>query len=132
MNFKQHVTNSVAKGNAAIRTLYPLLVKNNAVSIENKITIYKQIIRPLVWSHLFNCAMEPLEVVQNKCLRMALKVLRFTRVADLQEAADIPPIKKCIKDLATNFFLRNHDIKYIQNIINCKLPNIKHKLMHEH
>ena len=41
LNFKQHVANSVAKGNAAIRTLYPLLVKNNAVSIQNKITIYK-------------------------------------------------------------------------------------------
>ena len=99
LNLKHHIKTTVTKGNAAIRILYPLLARNSANSDENKLIIYKQIIRPLityeapVWGHSSNYTMEPLKIFQNMCMKLITGPSRFTRIRELQAATGLPPIK---------------------------------------
>jgi hypothetical protein len=85
LNLKRHIKMATTKGNAAIRILYPLLNRNSGMSQENKTSLYKQVIRPIITygapilSHISNYALQPLEVLQNKCMRLATGAPRYTR-----------------------------------------------------
>ncbi len=133
LNFKHHIKTTVTKGNAAIRILYPLLARNSANSDENKLIVYKQIIRPLitygapVWGHSSNYTMEPLEIFQNKCMRLITGASRFTRIRELQAATGLPPIKNYIRDHTKKFFASNWKNEFIRRIREEKPEVIRHK-----
>jgi hypothetical protein len=137
LNFKHQIRQSISKGNAAIRALYPLLAKNSGMSQGNKVLIYKQAIRPIItygapiWSHISNYALEPLEMFQNKCLRLAANASRFTRIKDLREWTNTPSIREYTTNTAVKFFNRPHNHPLIANIIRNK-EHHRHKLLHSH
>jgi hypothetical protein len=96
--FKNHVKKSIDEANAIIKKLYQLIVKNN------KILLYKTMIRPVityaapVWCHLSKSATEPLEVLQNKCLRLANNAPRYTSKEYLRNISGVPKIREHIRD----------------------------------
>lgn len=47
LTFKKHIDDRLTNAKAAIRTLYPLLKRNNIVSRDNKLLLYRQVIRPI-------------------------------------------------------------------------------------
>jgi hypothetical protein len=83
LNFKLNIKNKLIKANNAIRMIYPLIKRNNKLSTENKIILYKALLRSIityaapVWSHLSDFALEPLEIFQNKCMRLIHNVPRY-------------------------------------------------------
>jgi hypothetical protein len=137
LNFKKHIHSSINKGNAALRTLYPLLAKNSGLGQENKVLIYKQIIRPIItygapiWSHISNYALNPIEIFQNKCLRLAANASRFTRIRDLYHFTGVGSIREFTTNLAEAFFNRHYNNPLITDILK-KNARHKHKLLHTH
>jgi hypothetical protein len=142
LNFKHHIQQAINKGNVIIRKIYPLIVKGNKMTTENKILLYKTLIRPTityaapVWSHLSNYALEPLEVFQNKCLRLANNASRYTNTEHLRTISKIKPIKEFIADMSKKFYKRG-DNQYINKILeihnnNIPFGRIKHRLVHQH
>jgi hypothetical protein len=106
LNFKYHIQQAINRGNTIVKKIYPLIVKGNKMTSENKILLYKTLIRPTityaapVWSHLSNYALEPLEVFQNKCLRLANNASRYTNTQYLRTISKIKPIKEFIAEMS--------------------------------
>jgi hypothetical protein len=98
LNFKLNIKNKLIKANNAIRTIYPLIKRNSKLSTENKIILYKALLRPIityaapVWSHLSDFALEPLEIFQNKCMRLIHNVPRYTNTQYLRDLSELPKI----------------------------------------
>lgn len=126
LNFKYHIQQAINRGNTIVNKIYPLIVKGNKMTSENKILLYKTLIRPTityaapVWSHLSNYALEPLEVFQNKCLRLANNASRYTNTQYLRTISKIKPIKEFIAEMS----------KF--KTINIPFGRIKHRLVHQH
>jgi hypothetical protein len=135
LNFKSHIRSSVNKGNAALRTLYPLLARNSGMGQENKLLIYKQIIRPIITyeapicSHISNYAINPLEIFLKKCLCLAANASRFTR--DLYQFTGIGSIRDYTTNLAEGFFNRYYNNPLLTEILQNKTRH-KDKLLHTH
>jgi hypothetical protein len=134
LNLKRHIKTATTKGNAAIRILYPLLNRNSGMSQENKTLLYKQVIRPIITygapilSHISNYAMQPLEVLQNKCMRLATGAPRYTRITDLRERTGLPSIREHTTATAERFFRRNRNHPLIASTM--QLSKQTHKLLH--
>jgi hypothetical protein len=130
------------KANNAIRKIYPLIKRNSKLNVKNKIIIYKALLRPIVtyaapvWSHLSDYALQPLEVFQNKCLRLIHNAPRYTNTQYLRDISELPTIKNFILAQAEKFFHKN-SIQLIKtpndNELNkLNINRTKHKLIHQH
>jgi hypothetical protein len=90
--------------------LNSLVCRRSKLSIKNKITIYRQIVRPamtygfVVWGNVSNTQLHKLQVVQNKFLRAAFNAPWFVRNSQLHREADLPLIKDFLLDVAEKFF----------------------------
>jgi hypothetical protein len=90
--------------------LNSLVCRRSKLSIKNKITIYRQIVRPamtysfVVWGNVSNTQLHKLQVVQNKFLRAAFNAPWFGRNSQLHREADLPLIKDFLLDVAEKFF----------------------------
>ena len=105
LNWSQHIAITAKKGNQALGMLYSLLQRDSRLSADNKLLMYKQIIRPimtygsLVWGTAAKCHLNRLQVVQNKCLRMAVNAPYTTNMTNLQAELGIKTIQQYIKDM---------------------------------
>lgn len=76
------------------------------MSINNKLIIYKHVIRPTItyaapiWAYSAHSNKTALIVQQNKCLRMISNV----KNSQIQKDLKIPPLEDYIKDLSIKFF----------------------------
>lgn len=79
LDFKEHLKHARKKGYIAFHSLYNLLNRCSTLNISNKLLLYKMIIKPNmlyaapVWINAWKTHIEPLEIVQNKVLRMISK-----------------------------------------------------------
>lgn len=140
LNFRKHIEISVQKANKTISTLFCIFRRKSTASTHSKLMIYKAYIRPILTyagTMLQNCPkthFNRLQVMQNKCLRMALNAPFRTRTADLHNAANIPYIREFIDKNANNFYekAQNHDnelIKHLGDYSKNTLPfRVKHRL----
>ncbi|KAL6416951.1 hypothetical protein ACFW04_014777 [Cataglyphis niger] len=118
LTYKIHIKTTLNKIYAVMKQLYPLMIKDSAISRCNKILIYKMILS-----------------YQNKCLRLILNAGRYSRIIELHEQTQIPYIKKYVYNIAERFYntqlehnkltkditqLRVNNI--YQNILNMKYP----------
>jgi hypothetical protein len=110
LTFKAHIAESLLKARKAMSSLYCLLKRTSTLSESNKITLYRSYIRPImtyavpVFSNCANCHMQKLQVLQNKCLRMALNAPYRTRISTLHRKTKIPTIKSFASKLTENFY----------------------------
>lgn len=110
LTFRNHIKQTLRKAYAVNRKLYPLMVKNSALSIHNKLLIYKMIIRPImlyaapIWCSVAPTTIKSLQIFQNKCLRLALSEDRYARVSSMHDRANIPPIADYVKKLSKKFY----------------------------
>lgn len=76
LTFSEHIKAKIATINGLIRTLYPILSKSSGINRDNKILIYKMLIRPVmmygceVWSYTSKSNIKSLQICQNKTLRL--------------------------------------------------------------
>lgn len=112
LNFAEHVQSTAVKGLNCIRSLYPLLARRSKLSTINKLRIYKAIIRPIityaspVWLGAASTHIKKLQVLQNKCLKMAFNLHWRHPTAELHEKSDFPLIGAFINEFYNKFIVR--------------------------
>ncbi|GFV45892.1 RNA-directed DNA polymerase from mobile element jockey [Trichonephila clavipes] len=86
--FKQHITYIRNKFKQSVCKIYPLIARNCALSRENKLLIYKLILRPIltcaapIWAHAARSHINQIEASQRIILRQILNALWFMRNID--------------------------------------------------
>lgn len=140
LNFKHHINSTISKANTVIRSLLCIIKKNSSASINTKLLIYKVYIRPIL-TYAGACFInspkihfKKLQVMENKCLRMALRLPYGTKNETLHKKAKIPTIKEFIEKNSEIFYkkVENHDnplLKPLGSYIQSPLPfRLMHKL----
>lgn len=111
-----HIDSCTNRAKAATAALYPLINRRSKLSVDNKLRIYKSIIRPsmtyaaTVWGYAADTHMKKLQTIQNKALRMAFDAPWFVRNTNLHADAGVVTIKEFLRNSAVRFYgsLQNH------------------------
>lgn len=140
LTFRPHIDLSTKKAQKTMSVLFCLLKKNSALQKRHKVHVYKTYVRPILTYagivHM-NCAkahLKRLQILQNKCLRMALNASYFTKTTDLHKEAGIPTIDEFISKNSEKFYTKARDnknelIKSLGTYADHPLPfRVKHKL----
>lgn len=118
LNFKKHILNRKNLANAAINKLYPALKINSGLSTINKLRLYKSYIRPIItyaspaWISSPKTTKNHLQIIQNKCLRMALNEtseppdFKLISNAKAHEKTNMPLLFDHIHNLINSSFSR--------------------------
>lgn len=86
------------KANRASGALYALIGRRSILSRENKLLIYKSTIRPIltyasiVWRSAAHSNRKHIQIIQNKCLKIILKLPRRFPTDELHTRAKVPTI----------------------------------------
>ena len=117
-----------------MHNLFPLLRSDN-ISVKNKLLIYKVIIRPImfyacpIWGGVAaKTYIDMHQIVQNKCLSLALHARRRTRIVDLHKRTNIEHIDVKISNVSKLFYekLKTDDSVHLPD-----LPNVPFRIKHK-
>lgn len=109
-NFAAHIQSCRTKALNSFKALYPLLSKRSNLSTNNKLILYKAIIRPKityaspVWINASMTNINKLQVTQNKILKCIHGVPRNFPTRTLHEISGIDLLNDAFREL-TNVFL---------------------------
>lgn len=124
LTFTNHINYSSDKALSLLLKYYPLLNKKSVLSNENKLNIYKIIVRPAmlyasqVWSMTCQTNFSKLQVQQNKFLRLAGKYRKFTPISTLHKELNIETVYDYVKNATTRYFdgIADHDSILMRNL----------------
>ena len=130
--FKRHINSVTHKASGTLLRLFPLLARDSTLTLTNKLTLYKLIIRSIfsyaapVWSNTSFYNYRRLKVWQSKCLRVIGNYPRRTPIPFLHATLNIPPIREFIYSLTDKFFNRRptHPNPLISSIGNYPLADL--------
>lgn len=113
---------------------------SSSTSRKIKILLVKTILRPIytfgapIWSNASPTSINKVQIMQNKCLRLALGKDRYTTIRELHDEANIPTVKDYVETIAKKFYAGTvtHENRLIQGIISTRGVHHKHKLSYEH
>jgi hypothetical protein len=113
--------------------LFPLLARDSTLTLSNKLTLYKLVIRSIltyaapVWSNTSSSNYRRLQISQSKCLRVIGNYPRRTPIPYLHAALNIVPILDFIYHLTDNFFSScpAHPNPLISSIDNYTLADLR-------
>ena len=134
LTYAGHLNDIVNKCTGLIITLYPLINRKSVLSLNNKILIYKTIVRPVitygcpVWSNISESNYNKLQIVQNKFLRIIGNYPRYTFLNVMHSELNIEFIKTHIFKLAKKFFT---DIENSANVALHEINYDKNKFKHK-
>ena len=98
------------KATVVFLQLFPLLARDSTLSLHNKLTLYKLLIRPIltyaatVWRNTSLSNYRHLQILQSKCLRVIGDYPRRTPISHLHSTLLLEPIYKFIYRLTEKFF----------------------------
>lgn len=124
LTWKSHFSYAIQKTHFAVNSISSLIYNPN-LSIDNKILLYKTVIRPIllyaapVWGCAAPSNLQKLQTVQNKTLRKIRRADWYHRNSRIHSDFRIYPIRHEIQKLATNFY---NNIHSIQNELLFNLP----------
>jgi retron-type reverse transcriptase len=110
LRFNAQLEHAKIRAQMVLGQLNSLVNRRSKMSIQNKVTIYRTIVRPAmmygsaVWGNVCNTQLHKLQVVQNKFLRAAFKAPWFVRNTQLHREAKLPTIREFLHDVARKFF----------------------------
>jgi retron-type reverse transcriptase len=110
LRFNAQLEHAKTRAQMVLGQLNSLVNRRSKMSIQNKVTIYRTIVRPAmmygsaVWGNVCNTQLHKLQVVQNKFLRAAFKAPWFVRNTQLHREAKLPTIREFLHDVARKFF----------------------------
>ena len=90
-----------------INKLYHL--KSKGIRPKVLLHLYKSLIRPLctyanaAWANVSKKYIESLQIEQNRAIRIALNLPRWTRITELHEKAQLPMLEDYINKLNSNY-----------------------------
>ncbi|MFS5355118.1 reverse transcriptase family protein, partial [Streptococcus agalactiae] len=143
LTFRQHIQTVVDKAKGCIAQLYPLLNRKSQLSLQNKLTLIKTVIRPTLlyastaWGHAANDVLMKIQRIENKLLRMALDAPWFVRNTQIYRDLDWQPIQIAMKEKAKNTFKRaeEHPNPELRRLVNyeivetaCRKKRPRHQL----
>ncbi|KAM0731249.1 putative RNA-directed DNA polymerase from transposon X-element [Formica fusca] len=109
LKWKEHIKKKKEELNIKYRKLYWLLGRNSELSVQNKILIYKQILKPAwtygiqIWGCTKKTNIEIIQTFQNKVLRGIVKAQWYIRNSDLHRDLHINLVKDAIKENAIKY-----------------------------
>jgi hypothetical protein len=109
--FTRHLSSVIQKATGTFLALFPLLARDSTLSIPNKLTLFKLLIRSAltyaapVWSNTSSSNYRQLQILQSKCLRVIGNYSRRTPITHLHTALNLEPIRDFIFRLTEKFFL---------------------------
>lgn len=95
LTYKDHIESIQVKCNKYIKCLYPLINRNSRLCLKNKLLIYKQIFRPAmlyavpIWTSCCLTRKKKLQRIQNKILKMILKLPPWFSTSELHQLAEV-------------------------------------------
>ena len=89
--------------------LFPILSKSSTITLKNKLTIYKITIRSIlsyaapVWNNASRTHINKIQIVQNKCFRLAGNIPRARPIFIIHDELKEPFIKEFLETLKKKF-----------------------------
>lgn len=102
-----------------------LIGRNSELSIENKITLYKSIFRPMwsycavLWGAARNCHINKIQVMQSRFLRNAVNAPWFVTNYSIHRDMGIPMVKDYVNEM-----MEKHEIR-LENHINPLIEDLR-------
>ena len=132
LTFASHIEHLSQRAVAKLIALYPLINRHSSVSKENKLLIYKSLIRPgltyacPIWSMASKTHYDKLQIAQNKFLRLIGNFRKYTQISEMHRKLDVEYIHSFIKKVSTNYYnlIDEHANPLVRNI---KYVNKKYK-----
>lgn len=134
------VAYTLQKAHTAEKKLYPLMKPHSFLSPENRIQIYKSIIRPTLlygapaWNFICTTQKNKIQRFQNKALKTALSLPRETRTVEVHRLANINTILDYFEEVSTKFFRQtSHGPTLTSNLASLRhnpLNPAKHRPIH--
>ena len=132
LTYSKHLKNLENKCTGLIIMLYPLINTKSKLSVQNKLLIYKTIVRPVisygcpVWSNICESKYYNLQIIQNKFLRMIGNYPRYKFLIDMHNELGIEYIKNYIIKLTRKFFSQIEETTNVA-LHEINYANIKYK-----
>ncbi|KPJ02068.1 RNA-directed DNA polymerase from mobile element jockey, partial [Papilio xuthus] len=110
LNFSAHVTRVRNRAAFILGRLYALFNKKSKMSLRNKVTLFKSVVRPVmtyaspVFAHIAPKQIHRLQVIQNRFLRRATGAPWYMRNSDLHIDLDLPTIAQHLKLASRRYF----------------------------
>ncbi|GBL83824.1 putative RNA-directed DNA polymerase from transposon BS, partial [Araneus ventricosus] len=135
LTFRQHAKYNSDKFWAKVHLIIPLIGRHSVLSLNNKVLLFKQILRPIlsysaqIWGITAKCHHKKIQILQNKILRIMTNSPWFVRNEVIHKDLNIESIEEFIKKLSRKFFLKipNHSNYLISSQIEFTHSNGKHK-----
>lgn len=126
LNFNEHIKQTLAKATGASISLNPLIGRNSKMSLNNKLLLYKSMIRPILlyaspaWAAVRRTTRNKLQIFQNKSLRRLTDAIRYVRNDTLHRDLKIDTIDTAILTASHNYnrAIENSDFPNLKEIIN--------------
>ncbi|GFV75889.1 probable RNA-directed DNA polymerase from transposon X-element [Trichonephila clavipes] len=136
LTYKKHIDYLSEKFWGRIHLAISLVGRNSPLSLENKVILYKQVLRPIityaspVWGAAAATHMKKIQVIQNKILRLITNAPWYVRNDVIHFDLHMEPISSYITKLARNVFrtIENHDNPIIraQTMFTYPHPKLKY------
>ncbi|GFX28785.1 RNA-directed DNA polymerase from mobile element jockey [Trichonephila clavipes] len=136
LTYKKHIDYLSDKFWGRIHLAISLVGRNSPLSLENKVVLYKQVLRPIityaspVWGAAAATHMKKIQVIQNKILRLITNAPWYVRNDVIHYDLHMEPISRYITNLARNVFrsIENHDNPIIraQTMFTYPHPKLKY------
>lgn len=130
LTWRNHIKAKREQANKKFADMYWLLGRKSTLSLENKLLIYKCILKPIwtygiqLWGSASHSNVEILQRYQNKVLKTLTNAPWFTRNAEVHEYLEMPTVKEEIERSSIAYKKRlerhsNHLATKLINTDNC-------------
>ena len=112
LSWKTHIISKCKQLRLRLKEVYWLLSRNSNLSLENKLLIYKIILKPIwtygieIWGTAALSNLKPIQVLQSKILRIILDAWRYVSNPTIHRDSKIPLITEGITARSTSYINR--------------------------
>ncbi|GBN70038.1 putative RNA-directed DNA polymerase from transposon BS [Araneus ventricosus] len=129
LTFRSHLKYNTKKFWAKVHLLIPLIGRRSPLTLENKLLLFKQVLRPIltyaaqIWGLAAFSNRKKAQILQNKILRITVNAPWYVRNSVIHNDLKIQTIDEFIKELTRNFF---------QKLVNHINPTVLDQLNYTH
>ena len=141
LSFAPHITQTINRTYATLNRLYPLVNRRSKPTMDNKLTLYKTIFRPIMtyacvsWNFISDTQCKRLQTTQNKLLRLLTDSNRYISIVELHRIAKISMMKDFIIETSQKFLTEQAQ----RSIMTANLTDVRqhdnpthiHRLLHQ-
>lgn len=109
LTWHEHIKAKRDQANRKLRDVYWLIGRQSSLNLENKLLIYKCILKPIwtygveLWGSASNSNVEILQRFQNKALKTLSAAPWFTKNIEVHEYLQIPTVKEVVEKSYRNY-----------------------------